>query len=170
MGLTDFCLTDSKADAAFAYLVTYGPLIILPVRYAPSQISTAIHTLIWLCMAYLLGYDLAHSASVLALRRSSLYVLYIVLIIYLVVALFYLGRRVYHQCRLCRYGRSYILANPNHVETSEGRFKIPASGTALVARTPSHTSVNGVLVPGVKNIYSLGKRLTRQHDAILKAI
>lgn len=140
-----------------AFSVTYTPVGIYMLKITGGAIYGILNIFIFVNCAGSFAYlMLKHNGSQNTLAFSLGAIVCLIWGIYSIYNTFaWLATR----CRLCRLGRGYILAPPNHVETSEGLQRLTTSlNTAFVVRKPGETLVNGQLVPGFKRLVLGGRR------------
>lgn len=158
MGTLDFCGPDpSLVQMLVAFSITYTPLGIYMLKITGGAIYGILNIFIFVncagSFAYLM-YQHNGSSNTLAFSLGA-----IVCALWGIYAIYNSITWLATRCRLCRLGRGYILAPPNHVETSEGLQRLTTSlNTAFVVRKPGETLVNGQLVPGFKRLVLGGRK------------
>ncbi|QHD57636.1 membrane protein [Arteriviridae sp.] len=160
--LDDFCLDHTAVQKVIlAFSITYTPVMIYALKVSRGRLLGILHLLIFLNCAFTFGYmTFVHfkSTNTVALSMGA-----IVAVLWGTYSAIETWRFVVARCRLCFLGRKYILAPAHHVESSAGLHPIPAKDNhAFVVRKPGLTSVNGTLVPGLRNLVLGGRRAVKQ--------
>lgn len=151
-----FCDDDSWYSILIAFSITYTPIMIYALKIMSGAIKGIFNAVIFIncagCFVYLAWF---HSMS----DRIAISIGAAAALIWGVYSLYQFCQWAIIRCRLCCLGRSYILAPPSHVETSDGRQSLTTqTNTAFVIRKPGSTTVNGTLVPDLKNLVLGGRK------------
>lgn len=154
-GKLNFCDDDSWFNILVAFSITYTPLMIYALKILSGTIRGIFNVVIFIncagCFVYLVR---QHSSDFVAISIGAAAAL-----IWGFYSLYQFCSWAIMRCRLCCLGRSYILAPPSHVETSDGRQSLTTqTNTAFVIRKPGSTTVNGTLVPDLKSLVLGGRK------------
>lgn len=160
--LDDYCYYHDWESVTLALSLTYAPLCIYLVKWTRGNLAGFLNFLIFV-MAFLVFYFLVKTSFGSANDVFSYTVLGLTLGFWGLYSLVKFVIFLVTRCRLCLLGRRYILAPPNSVEF-DGKFHAftPTGSTAYVVRKPGLTSVNGTLVPGLKQIIVGGRKAAKK--------
>lgn len=153
----DFCDDSSWYNILVAFSLTYTPLMIYALKILSGAIKGIFNAIIFIncagCFVYLVWRNSLNNNAVAISIGAA------VALIWGIYSLYQFCLWATIRCRLCCLGRSYILAPPSHVETSDGRRSLTTrSDTAFVVRKPGSTTVNGTLVPDLKSLVLGGRK------------
>lgn len=152
----DFCNDDSWYNILIAFSITYTPLMIYTLKILSGTIRGIFNAIIFIncagCFVYLAWRHALNNRVAISIGAATA-------LIWGIYSLYQFCSWAILRCRLCCLGRSYILAPPSHVETSDGRQSLTTrSNTAFVIRKPGSTTVNGTLVPDLKSLVLGGRK------------
>lgn len=155
-GQLDFCKEDSWYNILIAFSITYTPIMIYALKIMSGTIKGIFNVVIFIncagCFVYLAWHHGMGDHVAICIGAAAA-------LIWGVYSLYQFCSWAIIRCRLCCLGRSYILAPPSHVETSDGRQSLTTqTNTAFVIRKPGSTTVNGTLVPDLKNLVLGGRK------------
>lgn len=155
-GQLDFCKEDSWYNILIAFSITYTPMMIYALKIMSGTIKGIFNVVIFIncagCFVYLAWHHGIGDRVAISIGAAAA-------LIWGVYSLYQFCSWAIIRCRLCCLGRSYILAPPSHVETSDGRQSLTTqTNTAFVIRKPGSTTVNGTLVPDLKNLVLGGRK------------
>lgn len=151
-----FCTEDTWANILIAFSITYTPLFIYALKIMSGTIKGIFNAVIFIncagCFVYLAWQNGVSNPAAISVGAAAA-------LIWGIYSLYQFCSWAIIRCRLCCLGRSYILAPPSHVETSDGRQSLTTrTNTAFVIRKPGSTTVNGTLVPDLKSLVLGGRK------------
>lgn len=155
-GKLNFCEDDSWYNICIAFSITYTPIMIYALKIMSGTIKGIFNAVIFIncaaCFVYLTwSHGLSDKIAISIGAAGAL--------IWGIYSLYQFCSWAIIRCRLCCLGRSYILAPPSHVDTSDGRQSLTTrTNTAFVVRKPGSTTVNGTLVPDLKSLVLGGRK------------
>lgn len=152
----EFCEEDSWYNILIAFSITYTPLMIYALKIMSGTIKGLFNAVIFIncagCFVYLAWSHGIQDRVAISIGAAAA-------LIWGIYSLYQFCSWAIIRCRLCCLGRSYILAPPSHVETSDGRQSLTTqTNTAFVIRKPGSTTVNGTLVPDLKSLVLGGRK------------
>lgn len=152
----NFCEGGTWYNILIAFSITYTPIMIYALKIMSGTIKGIFNAVIFIncagCFVYLAWSYGVKDGSVISIGAAAA-------LIWGIYSLYQFCSWAIMRCRLCCLGRSYILAPPSHVETSDGRQSLTTqSDTAFVIRKPGSTTVNGTLVPDLKSLVLGGRK------------
>nr|QMV28691.1 M matrix protein [Porcine reproductive and respiratory syndrome virus 1] len=160
--LDDFCHDPTAPQKlVLAFSITYTPIMIYALKVSQGRLLGLLHVLIFLNCSFTFGYmTYVHFDST---NRVAITMGAVVALLWGVYSAIESWKFITSRCRLCCLGRRYILAPAHHVESAAGFHPITATGNqAFAVRKPGLTSVNGTLVPGLRNLVLGGKRAAKR--------
>lgn len=153
----NFCESNDWYNILVAFSITYTPLMIYALKIMSGTIKGIFNAVIFIncagCFVYLVwNHSSDHNYVAVSIGAATA-------LIWGFYSLYQFCSWAIIRCRLCCLGRSYILAPPSHVDTSDGRRSLTTqSNTAFVIRKPGSTTVNGTLVPDLKSLVLGGRK------------
>lgn len=155
-GKLAFCESDDWYNILIAFSITYTPMMIYALKIMSGTIKGIFNAVIFIncagCFVYLAWQHNVKEGIVISLGAAAA-------LIWGIYSLYQFCLWAIIRCRLCCLGRSYILAPPSHVDTSDGRQSLTTqTNTAFVIRKPGSTTVNGILVPDLKSLVLGGRK------------
>nr|WKR37886.1 M [Lactate dehydrogenase-elevating virus] [Lactate dehydrogenase-elevating virus] len=156
MGGLEFCDQTSWYQILIAFSLTYTPIAIYSLKVFHGTLAGIVNIFIFINCCVSFVYLMYHHSvtNTVALSLGA-----VIALVWGIYTLIKIVNWLVLRCRLCFLGRSYILAPPSHVDTSDGRQSLTTSSTtAFVVRKPGSTLVNGQLVPDFQRLVLGGKR------------